>query len=281
TCKYELVPPSCYRRSVAEVAIEAFKNHFIAFLAGVDPSFLLSNTTPTISSHAHLFGPFDINRMPLTPLGCPVHIHEPPAKRGSWAPHSKPGWHLGVSQEHYRCHRVCPRDTMTEQVSETVFFKHKYITNPSVTHADMVIKAVHDLIVTLSKRTTNASMRNLRGLKELSKIFFDTAHSEPPATWEDEYVPHPSPTPDAPAPRVQAPNERTNSHPHPAAPAPRPSRPFANLNNCAANATATAVAALRPIDCRVAVLPPAAKAMGPQTSCPRPRPWHDQPPVLP
>ncbi|KAL7533243.1 LOW QUALITY PROTEIN: hypothetical protein ACHAWF_004421, partial [Thalassiosira exigua] len=142
TCKYELVPPRCYRRNVAEVAIKAFKNHFIAILAGIDPSFPLFlwdrllpqveltlnllwqfNMLPTISARVHLFSPFDFNRMLLAPLGCPVHIHEPPAKRGSWAPQSKPGWHLSVSQEHYHCHRVCPRDTMTERVSETVFFK--------------------------------------------------------------------------------------------------------------------------------------------------------------
>ncbi|KAL7542214.1 LOW QUALITY PROTEIN: hypothetical protein ACHAWF_015700 [Thalassiosira exigua] len=104
----DLITQTC--KIIAEVAIKAFKNHFIAILAGVDPSFPLvlwdrllpqaeltlnllrqSNTTPTISAHAHLFSSFDFNRMPLAPLGCPVHIHEPPAKRSSWAPHSKPG----------------------------------------------------------------------------------------------------------------------------------------------------------------------------------------------
>ncbi|KAL7542213.1 hypothetical protein ACHAWF_015699 [Thalassiosira exigua] len=116
-----------------------------------------------------------------------------------------------------------------------MLFKHKYITNPSVTHANMVVKAAHDLVAALSKRTMNASMRNLRGIRELSKIFLDTAHFKPLATWEDNYVPRPSPAPAAPVPKVQAPNELTNSHPHSAAPAlpalPQPSRPYDNLNN--------------------------------------------------
>ena len=38
-CILQLVPPDTHRRNLAERAIQTFKSHFIAILAGVDPSF--------------------------------------------------------------------------------------------------------------------------------------------------------------------------------------------------------------------------------------------------
>ena len=208
TCTLELVPPGCHRRNVAEVAIKTFKNHFISILAGVDATFPMnlwdkllpqaeltlnllrqSNSTPTVSAYAHLFGPFDFYRMPLAPLGCPVQVHEPPANRRTYAFHSKLGWNLGVSLEHYRCSRTWVKATQAERISETVFFKHKYITNPSVTHADVVVKAAQDLRQALMKKANKKGEDRLRGLQALSEIFLEMANNEPPTTWETEYVP--------------------------------------------------------------------------------------------
>jgi hypothetical protein len=36
---YQLVPPHCHRRNAAELAIMTFKEHFVAGLSSVDPSF--------------------------------------------------------------------------------------------------------------------------------------------------------------------------------------------------------------------------------------------------
>jgi hypothetical protein len=36
---YQLVPPHCHRRNAAERAIRSFKEHFLAGLSSVDPSF--------------------------------------------------------------------------------------------------------------------------------------------------------------------------------------------------------------------------------------------------
>ena len=157
TCKYELVPPGCHRRNVAEVAIKIFKNHFISILSGLDPSCPLdlwdrflpqaeltcnllrqSNAVPTISAHAHVHGPFDYNRTPLAPIGCPCLVHEQSSVRGTWAPHCKKGFNLGSSKEHYRCWICYIPETGAERVSETVFFKHEYITNPTLSQADIV-----------------------------------------------------------------------------------------------------------------------------------------------
>ena len=211
TCKYELVPPGCHRRNVAEVAIKIFKNHFISILAGLDPSCPLylwdrflpqaeltcnllrqSNTVPTVSAHAHVHGPFDYMRTPLAPLGCPCQVHEQPSSRGTYAPHCISGFNLGTSDEHYRCWICYIPETGAERVSETVFFKHKYITNPTLSHGDMVIKAAHDLAKVLQKKSSKKEDDTIRSLRELSKIFTDMAASEDTTTWETEYVPKPS-----------------------------------------------------------------------------------------
>ncbi len=38
-CDLQLVPPDTHRRNLAERAIQTFKSHFIAILAGLDQSF--------------------------------------------------------------------------------------------------------------------------------------------------------------------------------------------------------------------------------------------------
>ena len=38
-CMLELAPPECNRRSLAEIGINQFKNHFLTILSGVNNSF--------------------------------------------------------------------------------------------------------------------------------------------------------------------------------------------------------------------------------------------------
>jgi hypothetical protein len=163
-CNLQLVPPDTHRRNQAERAIQTFKAHFIAILAGVDPSFpmylwdrllpqavltlnLLRKATavPTISAYQYVRGNFDYNRMPLAPLGCAVQMHESTERRKTWDVHSLNGWYLGTSDEHYRCHKIFCQKTRAERISDTVFFQHRYLTQPAVTPADAIIKAMGDL----------------------------------------------------------------------------------------------------------------------------------------
>jgi hypothetical protein len=51
---YQLVPPHCHRRNAAERAIRTFKEHFVAGLSSVDPSFpntLVGQTLTTSRNH--------------------------------------------------------------------------------------------------------------------------------------------------------------------------------------------------------------------------------------
>ena len=210
----ELVPPHCHRRNIAEAAIENFKNHFIFILAGTGPNFPLklwdkllpqteltlnllrqSNAAPTTSAQAHVFGNFDFNRMPLAPMRCAVQIHEEYSPRRTWAPHSADGYCLGASPGHYRAHRIYAKATNAERVSETVFFNHEYLTNPTVTHADMVVQAAKELYNALSRKKQGMTKSTMEGLRELSKIYLKTAERTGAKAWEkettqDPVVPH-------------------------------------------------------------------------------------------
>ncbi len=127
-CNLQLVPPDTHCRNLAERAIQTFKSHFIAILAGVDPSFsmylwdrLLPQTVLTlnllrrakdnqaVSAYEYVHGAFDYNKMPLAPLGCVVQMHDATNRRKTWDPQSLNGWYLGTSTEHYQCHRIFAR----------------------------------------------------------------------------------------------------------------------------------------------------------------------------
>ena len=221
----ELVPPGCHRRNAAEVAIRNFKAHFLSILAGVADDFppnlwdrllpqaeitinLLrqSNATPTVSAYAHLNGPFDYNKMPLAPMGCKVQVHEKTDKRGTWSFHSVDGWYLATSPEHYRTHRCHIKSTRSERLSDTVHFHHKGITNPSLTEADKLMKAVADCSAALKGINSAAPTEQSRDLARLLDATSNRLASSP------DLVPEPvRPTPSGPpvdVPRVPGENQR-------------------------------------------------------------------------
>ena len=111
--------------------------------------------------------------MPLALMGCAVQIHEQSSKRKTWDAHAVDGYYLLTSPKYYCSHVVYVKGTKAEQVCETVFFKHKYITNPTLSHADMVVKAAQDISLALQKKLINKGDKRLRSLKELSEIFLE------------------------------------------------------------------------------------------------------------
>jgi hypothetical protein len=190
TCKMnvELVPPGCHRQNAAEVTICNFKSHFLSILAGVADDFpqhlwdrLLpqteitlnliwqSNATPTVSANAHLSGPFDYNKMPLTPMGCEAHIHKKTDKQGTWAYHSVDGWYLFTSPEHYRTHTCYVKATKSKCHLDTVHFKHKHITHPTITHADKVMQALMECVKTITGATRGTTAQDAKDLQRIGK----------------------------------------------------------------------------------------------------------------
>ena len=124
----ELVPPGYHCRNTVEVAIMNSKPHFLSVLAGTAsdcPPLLWnrllpqaditvnllrqSNATPNVSAYAHLSGPFDYNKMPLSQMGCAVQVHETTDKRGTWAYHTVDGWYLSMPADPINPTCVTPR----------------------------------------------------------------------------------------------------------------------------------------------------------------------------
>jgi hypothetical protein len=95
--EYQLVPPQFHRPNAAERAIRTFKEHFVAGLSSVDPTFPLHlwdrllpqaeitlnrlrtlRLHPQLSAAAHFHGLVDYNKTALSPPGCKIIAHEKP-----------------------------------------------------------------------------------------------------------------------------------------------------------------------------------------------------------
>jgi len=188
-CSIQLVPPDNHRRNLAERAIQTFKTHSKAILAGVDYTFPMrlwdklipqailtlnllrpANVVPTISAYQYAQGNFDYNKMPLAPLGCAVQLFENRDKRGTWAEHATDGWYIGTSPEHYRCHKIYVKTTRSERISDTVFFKHRYITQPTLTPNDTLVKAIDDLTHAIRGQKNHKGAAQIEALEKIDAI---------------------------------------------------------------------------------------------------------------
>jgi hypothetical protein len=162
------VPPHDHQCNQTEKAIQTFKGHFISILCGTDKDFPLhlwsqllpqaedtlnmlrtAQLQPTISAYTYLWGQHDYNANPFAPVGCKVEAHVTPTIRETWAPHTAMGYYIGNAKEHYRCHQVYITNTKHIRTCETVFFKHKYLTMPTITPANLLVKAAKNLVDTI------------------------------------------------------------------------------------------------------------------------------------
>ncbi len=174
--RYELVPPDDHRRNIAEKAIQTVKDHMVSVLSGCAPTMPMhlwcqllpqierqllllrqSSTNPGILAYAHVYGHHDYNRHPFVPIGTEALVHDRPRTRRTYAQHCRKAFVLGTSFEHYRCWKFWSTTTRATRTSGAAFFKHKYITNPTVTPKDRVIAAAGALAHALHNRPPHAS----------------------------------------------------------------------------------------------------------------------------
>ena len=184
-----------------------------------------SNAVPTISAWQYVHGQFDYNKMPLAPMGCAVQIHQGSERRASWAANAIDGWYLQISPEHYRCHVIYIKQTKNERISDTVFFKTKYITQPTLSRADIVSKALNDLTQALKGKSNERGLEQIDALKRLDAIL-----TNEPETTTETPMPRPSerrvtfaetanapteaePREETPAPRVTTQPQRNRTEP--------------------------------------------------------------------
>ena len=160
----ELVPPSCHRSNAVKVVIRDFKSHFLSVLVKVAVKFPLqfwdrllpqseitinllqwSNDAPTVSAYAHICAALSTTRIFFLR---PWDVKYRSTRRlASVALGNKIMLTGGTSP---RCLSTTARTHVTSRqprVSDTMQFKYKHITNPTVTHANM--KALSECIATI------------------------------------------------------------------------------------------------------------------------------------
>ena len=178
---YQLVPPNDHQRNIAEKAIQTWKDHFVATLSGTANNFPLhlwcqripqmecqlnllhqSHSNPKVSSYAHLYGHHNYNCHPFVPIGMEALVHDKPHCQKSFAQHCTKGFVLGTSTKHYHWWTVSTPVSCATCKSATVFFKHKYIINPTVTPANAIIAATANLshVLTSNKAATHLSQNS-------------------------------------------------------------------------------------------------------------------------
>ncbi len=132
---------------------------------------------PKISAFAHVHGQHNYMKKPFAPIGCAVQIHVKPKNRRTWDAHTEAGFNLRTSMEHHGCFKIYVTKTRATRVSDTVFFKHQYITNPTVSPESLVVAAAQQLTST-QKGNIMAGNETAEALKKVSELFTKIAEAK-------------------------------------------------------------------------------------------------------
>jgi hypothetical protein len=104
-----------------------------------------------MSANAHVYqGQHDYNKHPCVPIGMESLVHVKPHKLHTYAQHHNKRYVIGTLFEHYHCQKIWMKDTHATQVSGAAWFKHKYLTNPSVIPEDRIVAAIGGPMKTLT-----------------------------------------------------------------------------------------------------------------------------------
>ena len=93
----------------------------------------------------HVYGHHNYNKHPFVSIKMEALVHDKPLKRCTYAGHCNKVFVLGTSTGHYRCWKFWSTTTQATRILGAAFFKHKYLTNPSVIPEDLVIAVAKNL----------------------------------------------------------------------------------------------------------------------------------------
>jgi hypothetical protein len=113
----------------------------------------------------------------FAPLGCKAESHLVPSICKTWVPHTASEYYVGMAWEHYPCHKVYIIDTRHTRICSLVFFKHKYLTMPSLMPSEALIRAADDLTTAIAGVIPPPNMTT-DAIKQLIKIFKTQAKKE-------------------------------------------------------------------------------------------------------
>ncbi len=118
------------------------------------------------------------NQHPFVPIGMEALVHNKPHKRRTFAKHCTKAFVLGTSTKHYQCWKFWIPTTRATRISGGAFFKHKYLTNPSVMPEDQVIAAAACLTDTLEGiKSPQLHTSTLQALGDLCNVFYEAANA--------------------------------------------------------------------------------------------------------
>jgi hypothetical protein len=60
------------------------------------------------------------------------------------------GWYLATSPEHYHIHNCHVKATQAKRLTDTIQFKHKNITNPTISPQDKIMQALANCTTALN-----------------------------------------------------------------------------------------------------------------------------------
>jgi hypothetical protein len=126
---------------------------------------------PRISAWEFFQGPFDFNKTPLGPVGCRVLIHAKPATRRSWDFWAKNGFYIGPALDSYRCFKLVNADTKSQVISDTVEFRHSYLSVPAPSPEDKIIHGLQVVASSLTGASPPTSISQVEAITNLRDIF--------------------------------------------------------------------------------------------------------------
>jgi hypothetical protein len=212
----QLVSPHNPQANAAKHVIATIKKHFIAALATIDklyPLYLWDEFLPQVkltlnmlcfswrnpkkSANQEVYGSFEFNKTPLTPLGTKALVYNDPGPQTSWAPHENDCFYIRPTFNHYRCLWFYIPATRRFCFSDTWWLYPAHCQLLVTLQDELSIAAAADLLKvfggTVSKMSAN-KIKHIQAIRELTTIMA--------GQWMGP------PTVDAPTPRVFAPCPR-------------------------------------------------------------------------
>ena len=99
--------------------------------------------------------------------------------RQSWDVHADTEFNIGTAMEHHQCFHIYIVKTRVTRISDTAFFKHQYITNPTISPESHVVAAAQQLTIVLQGNIPTGN-KTAEVLQKVSELFtkIATANNE-------------------------------------------------------------------------------------------------------
>ncbi len=94
-----------------------------------------------------------------------------------WGKHTISGFYLGNSWGHYCCHEILTIDTRSVRVGQTVFFKHKYLTDPVLMESNALLQSLAELWEGVKGLSSDIKAETKSAIEMLINIFKSVANN--------------------------------------------------------------------------------------------------------